>query len=102
MSDDTGLWGNPALFDLLQSAPEGTEQRLSHQVRIHYSFGVNSGTSSSIFDPDDPEGLDAAVESIVNQVSQKTYGRIDVDLVEVRSVLEVTTPWVTAPGKDRS
>ncbi|MFI9629281.1 hypothetical protein [Streptomyces sp. NPDC052042] len=56
------------------------------QARIHYSYGVNSGTEVTL---DTPEAIARAVEDI----ERRTMGRVNVDKVERRVQITRETPW---------
>lgn len=57
------------------------------QFRVHYSYGVNSGTYTG-----------SSVQVIVDYICRQTQGSINVDLVEERQVQLIETPWVPVPN----
>lgn len=58
------------------------------EARIHYSYGVNSGTLQAL---NTPESIRLAVRSH----EHLTMGPIGVDLIETRTRITATSPWLT-------
>ena len=68
-----------------------TEQwKQTDEVRIHYSFGVNSGRRTGTDRP-------GAVEQLVAGVERDTQGPVNLDKVERRTRFERETPWLPIP-----
>lgn len=64
----------------------GITYEMQSQVRIHYSYGVNSGTEVGT------DGL-GSILRLREDVERRTQGPIDVTKVEYRTRIEGSTRW---------
>lgn len=72
-----------ALADLIAIIEEG---KVTQEARIHYSYGVNSGTLETL---DTPESIADAVE----RYERASMGPIGVDKIETRTKVVWKTAW---------
>lgn len=70
---------------VVAEGPEWETERVE-EARIHYRYGVNSGTLAA---RNTPESIAAAVE--VHE--RRTMGPIGVERIEVRTKVTRTSPW---------
>ena len=66
--------------------PEWETERVE-EARIHYRYGVNSGTLAAW---NTPESIALAVEDH----ERRTMGRVGVEKIETRTKITRTSPWV--------
>lgn len=78
----------------LESQPEWETERVE-EARIHYRYGVNSGTLAAW---NTPESIAVAIEDH----ERRTMGPIGVERIEVRSKVTSTPPWVAANQEGES
>lgn len=63
------------------------------QVRVHYSYGVNSGSEVTL-------NKVGAVAHLIESIERQTMGRINVDKIEKRTKTVGVTPWVFTNRED--
>ncbi|WP_345434849.1 hypothetical protein [Microbacterium gilvum] len=89
------VWDSAALHMVMDaraileraSQPVTEEQEeVVQELRVHYSYGVNHGTQTTVDSP-------GAVERLVQGVERATMGRVSVDKIERRTRRTGVTPW---------
>ena len=79
-----------ALSDLLEVLESA---KVTEQARIHYRYGVNSGTLETINTPEH-------IASTVQQYERQSMGPIGVEKVETRTKIEWKSEWADRKNDD--